>query len=477
MLEPNEKLRAARQQNHWSQERAAAEIGIDRKTYLRLENGYNYPQPGTLELVCKRFGLSAEDLGFLALSQPDKRIVVVTSTLEPAPISVMQSNGHELFPKEEFEALCIDLEFRVQCIIYQALSRQLSLHELRRKLASALERSTTMDFERRKLLRHLALLPIQAFGLNMLGGASRSFAPEDILTHCAAGITACEHLSRGIDLHLAYTAISAYVPTLKSLARNSLYRKEASELIAQAMLLLAALGLHLEGSKSAIGYAQQAISYSEASGDIELLLTSLGQLAWIFSSDKQYHKALEKAQFAEHLLKNAKGVVHPLVQSNTYAVVGAYSAQNGHRDEALTALNMATQTFFSTTPADEFSYMDYDYSEIALTWGLAHARTGHPEEALNSFAEIVDLTTLATRMPVSERVRVEFLNHMALAAVKSASKDREQTVKYWQAGMEGAKTLQSEQRFSEALTTYEVMEGVWSGDRRITDLRELVVHW
>jgi hypothetical protein len=121
--------------------------------------------------------------------------------------------------------------------------------------------------------------------------------------------------------------------------------------------------------------------------------------------------------------------------------------------------------------------MDYDYSEIALTWGLAHARTGHPEEALNSFAEIVDLTTLATRMPVSERVRVEFLNHMALAAVKSASKDREQTVKYWQAGMEGAKTLQSEQRFSEALTTYEVMEGVWSGDRRITDLRELVVHW
>jgi len=289
-------------------------------------------------------------------------------------------------------SLCTDLEFRIQCIIYEALSRRIPLNELRRKLTGELleEGNTTMELDRRKLLRHLALLPIQAFGLNLIGRPSLSVAPKDILIHCSAAITACEQLSKGTDLHLAYTATLTYVPTLKNIVKNDPpNRREASELTAQAMLLLAALSLHLESSKTAIGYAQQAVTYSEASGNLELILTSLGQLAWIFSSDKQYHKALEKAQIAENLMTHAKGV-HPLVVSNTYAVLGAYSAQNGYREKALAALDKATQAFLSTTISDDFNFMDFDYAEIQLTWGLAHARTGHQEEALKSFANVDD---------------------------------------------------------------------------------------
>jgi len=233
----------------------------------------------------------------------------------------------------------------------------------------------------------------------------------------------------------------------------------------------------MEGPKTAISYAEQAVRYSEASSNLELILTSLGQLAWIFSTDKQYHKALEKAQLAEYLLKTTKSSIHPLIQSNTYAVLGAYSAQNGHRDTSLIALDKATQTFHSATPTDELNYVDYDYSEIVLTWGLAHARTGHPEEALNSFSEIIDTTTLQTKLPVSERARVEFLNHMALASVKRSAKDMEETIRYWQMGIQGAKTLRSEQRFSEATTTYEIMDSIWPNDKQVTSLRELVVHW
>jgi len=51
MPAPNEGLRAAREQKHWSQQKAAEKIGIDRKTYLRLETGQTYPQPGTLDLI------------------------------------------------------------------------------------------------------------------------------------------------------------------------------------------------------------------------------------------------------------------------------------------------------------------------------------------------------------------------------------------------------------------------------------------
>lgn len=459
-MEERTKLRYERQSRGWSQEKAAESIGVSRATVAAWEANKTMPHPSQLAKLCEIYGKTLWELGFY------------------------EDNGSRI-PDEGvlprgLESLCTDLEFRVQCIIYEALSRRMSLYELRRKLSNILaleEGSTTMDLERRKLLRHLALIPLQAFGLSVVG-ASRSYAPEDILIHCAAGITACEDLSKGIDLNLAYAAASAYIPALKSIAKNCpSQRKVASELIAQAMLLLAALALHVDGSKAAIVYAEQAVSYSEASGNLELVLTAQGQLAWIFSCDKQYRKALETARQAEHLLKMTKKDIHPLVRSNTYAVLGAYSAQNGRREEALTSLHMATQMFFTTAPSDDYSYMDYDYSEIATTWGLAHARTGHPQEALNSFAEVIDPETLIAKMAVSERARIELLNHMALASVKSPKRDMEQTLKFWQAGMQGAKTLQSEQRFSEASTTYEILDGVWPGDRRIGGLRELVAHW
>jgi tetratricopeptide (TPR) repeat protein len=432
---------------------------------MRAERGEAI-YPSSRKILCDYFNKSSRELGLLKVVEEvryDGR-----ASYEP---------GQQVLLPEKFESLCTDLDFRVQCMMYEALSRRMSLSELRAKLTSVLvEGNTIMDLARRKLLRYLALIPIQTFGLSALG-ASGAKEHEDILIHCAAGITACEHLSKGVDLNLAYATVSAYVPTLKSIARDCLMlRKAASELVAQAMLLLAALSLHLESSRAAIGYAQQAVNYSQVSENLELLLTAMGQLAWIFSCDKQYRKALETAQRAESLLKRTEGI-HPLVISNTYAVLGAYSAQNGYRDEALVALNIATQMFFTTIPTDGYGYMDYDYSELALTRGLAHIRTGHPQEALDSFAEVVDPTTLAPKIPLSERVRVEFLNHMALASVKNPSRDMEQARKYWLAGVQGAKALQSEQRFNEAFTTYEIMDSVWSGDRRIGDLRELVVHW
>jgi transcriptional regulator with XRE-family HTH domain len=67
MPRPNLKLRNARVQRHWSQEQAAAAIGIDRKTYNRWERGLCFPQPKLLDAACKAFGTPAEALGFDSL--------------------------------------------------------------------------------------------------------------------------------------------------------------------------------------------------------------------------------------------------------------------------------------------------------------------------------------------------------------------------------------------------------------------------
>src|SRR5690348_18433442 len=66
---PNVKLVQARVQQHWSQEQAAADIGVDRKTYNRWERGLSFPRPVLLDAACKAYGMSAEDLGFDAASE------------------------------------------------------------------------------------------------------------------------------------------------------------------------------------------------------------------------------------------------------------------------------------------------------------------------------------------------------------------------------------------------------------------------
>lgn len=64
MPQPNRKLQSAREQRHWSQEQAAEAIGVDRKTYIRWEQGQSFPQPRLLDLACKAFEMSAASLGF-----------------------------------------------------------------------------------------------------------------------------------------------------------------------------------------------------------------------------------------------------------------------------------------------------------------------------------------------------------------------------------------------------------------------------
>jgi hypothetical protein len=66
---------------------------------------------------------------------------------------------------------------------------------------------------------------------------------------------------------------------------------------------------------------------------------------------------------------------------------------------------------------------------------------------------------------------------MALSSLKTKDRDIERTIHFWVAGIEGARALQNQQRFNEALTTYELMEVVWPGDTRIKDLRDYIVHW
>jgi transcriptional regulator with XRE-family HTH domain len=99
MPAPNEPLRAARRQKRWSQQTAAEKIGIDRKTYLRLETRQTDPQTGTLDLICTAFGLSAEELGFESTQQSGSRAMVQIMDVAPATLTLrVDTNDMPDFP-------------------------------------------------------------------------------------------------------------------------------------------------------------------------------------------------------------------------------------------------------------------------------------------------------------------------------------------------------------------------------------------
>ena len=124
-----------------------------------------------------------------------------------------------------------------------------------------------------------------------------------------------------------------------------------------------------------------------------------------------------------------------------------------------------------------FLYVDYERPSLILEDGMTYVNLGRYDTALDSLGQVVDVNTLQTRIPVAERVRVEILNNQTIASLKIKNKDMEQSMHLWQAAMQGAKAIKSEQRFSEALFAFDVMEAVWSGEKRVTELRDLVSHW
>jgi len=335
---------------------------------------------------------------------------------------------------------------------------------------------------RRDALCRLATLPLLTLKLHENQPVLRR-SPEEILTQCAASIAACWELSKGNDdgdLSLAFKGVSAYLPTLKAIvATSSQHRQEAASLAGQCALLKTMLGWHLEGLKEAATYAREAITYAREANDVPLLLSALDYLAWAEYYDKRSKQALRDIEQAIPILVQNKKKGLPLstrLQGGVYSTLALMQAKNGQN--GLSSLSKAGDAFFGPTSNESrFVYMDYTTSDLALNDGMVHYHQGEYIKAWDSLSQLIDPKTLTLKMALPERSRIEGLNMMALALLKTKDRDMEHVIHIWMEAVHGATTLQSEQRFSEALTAYEIMEALWPDEARISNLRDLAVHW
>jgi len=497
------KLALARIEKGFTQPKVAEHIGVDAVTVCRWERGISQPYLRHVKKLCDLYGKTARELGLAPLEPQEALSTPVVVGAHRVGLSSEVAENHSVEPSFEkghlFARLFLpDIDLRLQYIMYDWLHTKPSgsYTMLRHRLSQELEDYDSMthepsrhnqdtDMTRRTALRHLALLPIHALGLDALG-ATPNWAPEDLLTHCAAGITACEQLSKGLqdDMSLAYAVLTTYLAPLKVVVEeSSTHRKEASALVAQALLIKATLSVHREGPKRAVSYGKQALIYGKESGNISLQLVLLKRLAWMYACDMQERKALEMVLRAKSLFEKQqkKGTSIPhVLQSALYGGVAKYQARNGQDGEALHAIHSAREAYLASSSDDSDTAIvdDFNYSTLIMEDGLTYYHLEQYEKALEIFGQAIDLKTLAAKVPASsERVRIEIINNETLASLKSPQKNMELSVKLWTAGIQGAIDLHSEQRFNEALTAYNIMQALWPGDKRIKELRDLTRHW
>lgn len=463
-----EKLIQARTRRHWTQMEAAEYIGVDYNTLYRWERGLTAPRGHNLRQLCHVYETTATALGLA--QHPQEPIAQ-----DDLAISPMVEEAHAF--------LNSDLTMRLLTL---AFTHYRNLRELQDTLATIIEEHTmqTSDndhISRRNALCRLALLPLLTLKLNN-SQPVLSHPVEDTLTQCAASIVACWELSnssQAADLTLAFKSVSAYVPTLKAIVKDSVreQHREAANLTAQCSFLQTLLSWHFGNLKDAALYAQDGVSYAKETGDIPQLVIALDYQAWVLyysNRSKQAQNALEQAL---SVLKTSKTPVPSRLLSDIYSGVAVMQTKNGQ--QATVPLRLAAEAFFGEPGKEEhqFVYMDYTEGNLILNNGMALYQQGDYDAALDSLEQLIDLETLTLKIALSERSRIEGLNIMALASLKNPKKDMERTLHFWKPAIQGATTLQSEQRFTESLLGYEIMRSVWPDDKRVIELRDLTGHW
>lgn len=452
------KLAQARAQKGWTLQQAADAVETSPVTFSRWEQGHQQPYGYNLQRLCKAFDMQSEELGF-----------------GTEPIDMPPIEHHPVMAT----ILSYDLTMRLQAVAF--VPQRFAV--VQRQITAILEEYDTMNGEvitRREALMRLASVPfIASLRLGVI-----NLRAEDVITQCSASIAACWELSksdREEDLRQAFNTVSAFIPPLESIMKASPRSyKDAASLSGQCALLQCLLGWHLQGLKEAIAYAEKAVTFSKESGDIPLLLSTLDYLAWAHYYNKHGKQALKVINQAIPYLKPAKeqrkAPLSPHLQGGVYSTIALMRSRNGLQGTPL--LHQAADAFFAQPETDDrFVYMDYTAADLVLNDGMVHYHQGDHEKALNSLDQLIDSDTLALKMPLPERSKIEGINTMALASLKAEHKDKERSLHFLKTGMTGSIKLQSEQRYSEAVLAYEIAEAVWPGDKQVKELRDLAMHW
>ena len=328
------------------------------------------------------------------------------------------------------------------------------------------------------LSRRQALMAIAVYPLALLASFRKSseslFIIEELLSRCAAGITASWHLLKGDgnDLIVVDQTVSNYLPVLVQVAQSpSRYQKTAARLVTQGYRLKRIVALHQNTVKAWETYCQQALYYSEISEDPDSIVAALISSA----SNSYYNLNPQKASSIYQKALPYIDATSPLLRAKLFAELAVVYAQQGQEKEALSSLELAQKAYPAQPEQDSsFLYAEFTSASMILEEGLTYLALAqhNPREqskhAWNAFSRIEQLQAQSL---ISQRVFCEVINQRAETALVLG--DQELFRSYLERGVQGATSLSSKQRRREAISAYKKAQILWPRDPKVTELAEI----
>jgi transcriptional regulator with XRE-family HTH domain len=460
MAIPNEQLETARMHKRWSVNVASEKVGVSVNTFNRWERGLQVPQLSTLDMVCRAFDMSPEELGFAqaliakrrAKAKADPVSASGLSTILPVP-PIGETHSSKTIAQD---SLCkTSSEQAEKCLEY---SEHTDNEEDGRD-----EDMVERELSRRRMITTLLGTPISIFGLAQ-GGTAKLLYPAEIISLCEASIPLSWRLYFEGGLDEVNQTLPGYLTQLTKLAHGpSQYQKRAAGLASQGYQLASLLASQYQNFGTAATYATQALTFADQVADPHLQTASLIRQALVYFYLKRPQQRLRAYERAAHFSQKASA----LLQGRAHIGLSETHGCLGHEQEAYQHLELAYQKFPEHCEEDPaFPYTHFNRSSLLGHEGIMYLNLDYPKRAWENFAQM-DKKLPKTLVPD----RIELTVRQAMTSYKLG--DRDMSCDYVETAVRSSLMTGNQLRYDEAYDIYEKLLQKWRKENRVKELSSL----
>lgn len=457
-------LKQERLNRHWSRAQVEVMTRIPQRSLENWEEGTAWPRPDNIEALCRLYGKTTKDLGLIRTKNYD----MIGTGNNNTPNS--QEENPIMSDLVRRSALS-DLGSYLTGLVSTWPRRNHHYGELQEGINRAIIDHSTLigqdassAISRRQALMSLGLVPIQLIGGVATRPKSKTADTDTLLTHCAAGITACWYLRRGRDLVFVSDLISSYIAILQPFiySHSEVYRKASATLLAQSFRLKGSIIEHLRGNgqiaiNEAIRYALMAENITE-----QTITNRMMAFSYWRQGTQGYEQALPYAETAYGLAKSDKST-HRNIQSFAASGFSVCQAVNGKVEDAKISLTEARNLF---DPTMSVPFMYYAESNLLAISADIYRHGGHWQESVDLLAKSLVVSDVSALGGIQGRIQYAKIE----VSRDDKPRDIDLCITLLTEAITGANELGSKHYIREAREAYSLLRIAWPREQAIKNL-------